>query len=76
MSNEEFISGTHDSDGVDLLMPCSTQELIPPLLEEGMLQWWHEVHGKEKGVKVGMFCRPVLKSCNFVSKIRLHWFLI
>jgi hypothetical protein len=57
-------------------MPRDIGELAPLLLDEGMLQWWHEVRGKEKGVKVRMFCRLVLKSCNFVLKIKLHWFLI
>jgi len=76
MSNEEFISETHDNDGDELLMPCGTRELIPPSPKEGMLQWWHEVCMKEKGVKAKMFYRLVLKSCNFVLKIRLHWFLI
>jgi hypothetical protein len=35
--------------GGELLMPCNIQELTPPLPKEGMLQWWHEVHRKEKG---------------------------
>ncbi len=76
MSNKEFISETHDNHGGELSMPRGTWELTPPPLEEGMLQWWHEVHGKEKGVKARMFYKPILKSCNFVLKIKLLWFLI
>ncbi len=55
MSNEEFILEIHDTDGGELLMPCDTREWTPPSPKEGMLQWRHEVLGKEKGLRLKCF---------------------
>jgi hypothetical protein len=47
-SNKEFILDSYDTDGGESSMAHNPHELTPPLPKEGILWWWHKVHGRTR----------------------------